>query len=112
MGRQAPSDNDTDQQGRFPGNGNGQSIDERLPMKNEKERRLAKTVAAGLEGFLKLHPRATWDFAAGPALHHAVLDQLDASVRRRMLRAELKELARAAPAELLTHFPIATRTTS
>jgi hypothetical protein len=77
-GNERYTERDTDQAGRFgarfgPGGG---SIDERLPMQNEHERRLAADLAARLGRFLEQHDGATWDYAAGPALHHAVLDRL------------------------------------
>jgi len=73
--------NDTSPQGRFPGYGAGgqgarhagQSIDERLPMKEEARARSAKQLAEQVDRFLTGHPEATWDFAAAPEIHRAVL---------------------------------------
>ncbi len=100
------TDRDADQAGRFgarvgPGGG---SIDERLPMQNEHERRLVADLAERLRGFLEKHARATWDYAAGPALHHAVLDRLPPAVLERLIAAVPKELVHQTPAELEAHF--------
>jgi hypothetical protein len=97
------TDRDTDQAGRFPGavgRGGGGSIDERLPMQAEQERRLAADLAEHLERFLRAHPEATWDFAAGPGLHHAVLDNLSPPVRVRLGVAVVKELIHQTPVQL------------
>jgi hypothetical protein len=107
-GLQHYSDDDSDQAGRFgqrqrPGPGGG-SIDERLPMKNEQKARLAKKLAEHLQHFLNAHENATWDYAAGPALHGAVLDRLSPDVRSRLDRALPKELVGQTPAELRAHF--------
>lgn len=105
-GRKHYTDRDSDQAGRFgtrvgPA---GASIDERLPMQNEHERRLAADLAARLGRFLQEHDHATWDYAAGPALHRAVLDRLPAAARSRLERALSKELVQPSPAELEAHF--------
>jgi hypothetical protein len=97
------TDRDTDQAGRFPGaqgRGGGGSIDERLPMQNEQERRLAADLAEHLERFLKDRPDATWDYAAGPGLHHAVLDNLSPGTRNRLGVAIVKELIHQTPIQL------------
>ena len=105
-GLQHYTDADSDQAGRFGARGGpaGASIDERLPMKNEQKHRLAKELAKHLQQFLQSHPHATWDYAAGPALHGAVLDRLSKDVRSRLDRALPKELVSHTPAELEAHF--------
>lgn len=109
-GKQGYTDRDTDQAGRFAGSGakgrkgGGGSIDERLPMKEEHERRLATELAEHLNRFLLAHPDATWDYAAGPALHRAVLDRLSAPSRSRLGIALVKELIHQSPAQLRAHF--------
>jgi hypothetical protein len=105
-GLQHYTDADTDQAGRFGARGGpaGASIDERLPMKNEQKHRLAKELAKHLQQFLETRPQATWDYAAGPALHGAVLDRLSGDVRSRLDRALAKELVSHTPAELEAHF--------
>lgn len=105
-GLQHYTDRDADQAGRFGARvgPSGGSIDERLPMRNEHERRLAADLADRLGRFLERHGHATWDYAAGPALHHAVLDRLASGVRARLDRALPKELVHQTPAELEAHF--------
>jgi hypothetical protein len=100
------TDRDTDQAGRFPGpqgRGGGGNIDERLPMQNEQERRLAEELADGLIRFFTEHYRSTWDFAAGPGLHQAVLDRLPEEIRNRVGLAVVKELPHQTPAQLRAH---------
>jgi hypothetical protein len=103
-GRQHYTGRDTDQAGRFSARGPGGSIDERLPMQEEHERRLAAELAGHVAQFLAAHADAEWDYAAGPALHHAVLDRLPADVRARLAVALAKELVHQSPAELRIHF--------
>jgi hypothetical protein len=109
-GQRHYTDRDTDQAGRFAGGGGrgrqggGASIDERLPMRNEHERRLATELAGHLGRFLQEHGDATWDYAAGPAVHNAVLDRLPPAVRARLGLAIVKELVHQTPAQLRAHF--------
>lgn len=119
-GREAYTDRDTDMAGRFQsskhqgaapgapgGNGvgrTGMSIDERLPMKNEANRRRAEQLAQEVEHFLASRPGASWDFAAGPELHRAVLERLSPPVRQRLRRAVAKDLVNQATSELRAQF--------
>jgi hypothetical protein len=105
-GRRHYTDRDSDQAGRFGARIGpaGASIDERLPMQNEHERGLAADLAERLGRFLMEHDHATWDYAAGPALHRAVLDRLPPAARARLERALAKELVHQSPAELEAHF--------
>lgn len=103
------TDNDTDQAGRFPGPGSrgmspGGSIDERLPMQEEHQRRLAKEAAKHIAVFLNEHPRAHWKFAAGPALHRPILDQLAPGLHARLEQAIVKDLMNLPLPELFEHF--------
>lgn len=109
QGHENYSDRDTSQQGRFPNSGlrggaPGQGIDERLPMQREQERRLVSVVAAALGGFLRQHPNATWDFAAGPSLHRAVLDALEPRLRTNLRKALVKDLGKQPLSSLRVHF--------
>lgn len=109
-GRRQYTDRDTDSAGRFPGaegRGGGGSIDERLPMQSEQERRLVADLANFLARFFTEHQRATWDYAAGPGIHQAVLDRLSAPVRERLGVAVVKELVHHTPAELRAAFGLA-----
>ena len=113
-GKENYTDRDTDQAGRFPGSkgtkGNmgtgvaGGSIDERLPMQEEHQRRIAAELSARVDAFLVSHPQARWDFAAGPGLHHAVLEALTPSVRQRLGQAIQKDVVKQPLPELRSHF--------
>ena len=101
---------DTDQAGRFPGSKGrpaGMSIDERLPMQEERERRIADQIALTIGTFFGGRAEATWHFAAGPMLHNAVLEQLSPAVRERLDRSVQKELANVPPTEIRGHFKLA-----
>jgi hypothetical protein len=122
-GRQAYTDRETDQAGRFgsskhqsagqgapgaPGGSttgrSGMSIDERLPMQREEARRRAKELAAEIDKFFGARPEATWDFAAGPELNGAVLEQISRPVRERIKRSVAKDLVNQRTDELRAHF--------
>lgn len=94
LGHEGYADRDSAPQGRFPHSPRrgGMSIDERLPMQQEQERRLIDLIGRTIAGFLRQHPAATWDFAAGAPLHRALLDQLAPDMRRRLRRLLPKEL--------------------
>lgn len=97
--------NDSDQAGRFSTMGQARgSIDERLPMQEEHQRRILADLAHFLDGFLSERPNARWDLAAGPALHHALLSTLKPPVRARLRQSVVKDLVHQSPAELRTHF--------
>ncbi len=115
--RASYADNDSDMAGRFqssqhqgaapgaPTARTGMSIDERLPMQREVERRQAEDVARAISAFLEGQPTATWDFAAGPSLHNVVLEQLSPQTRFRLRSAVVKDLVNQPIAELIGHFP-------
>lgn len=108
-GKESYAGRDTSQQGRFPnssrrGGAPGQGIDERLPMQQEQERRLVALIAAALTSFLRQHPQATWDFAAGPDLHNAVLETLEPGPRRNLRKVLAKDLSRQPLSSLRVHF--------
>lgn len=98
------TDNDTDMAGRFqssktqgaapgsPAVRQGMSIDERLPLQREAAKRNVELVAGAVDAFLAADPEATWDFAAGPALHNALLEKLSPKVRARLRRSLPKDL--------------------
>lgn len=80
------TDRDTDRAGRFPGaegKSGGMSIDERLPMKREEERRTVRLIARELESFFATRPQATWDLAVAPTLYNAIAQTLSSGTRRR-----------------------------
>jgi len=122
-GKKSYTSNDSDQAGRFQssrhqsgapgapggamGGRTGMSIDERLPMKEEVERRNVRVIAEELETFLRNRPTATWDFAAPPALHNAVIEALSPETRGRMRKALAKDLSNQSSEEVRAHFETA-----
>lgn len=96
---------DTDQAGRFNSAGQTQgSIDERLPMQEEHQRRVVADLAHFLDSFLSERPNARWDLAAGPALHRPLLDALKPAVKARLRQSVTKDLVHQSPAELRAVF--------
>lgn len=107
---------DTDMAGRFQGarqQGNapgapiartGTSIDERLPMQREEHRRRIRDVAQALDSFFATRPGATWDFAAGPELHNAVLETVTPKTRAQLRRSVTKDLVHQPQTEFAAHF--------
>lgn len=97
----------SNQQSRGPGAPTarmGMSIDERLPMQREEQRRQIRNIAEAIDSFLRSRPQATWDFAAGPSVHNAVLDALTPPTRERLQQAVSKDLVNQPTRELATHF--------
>ncbi len=119
-GKHAYTDRNTDMAGRFqsskhpaaasgaPGGNQpgrtGMSIDERLPMKREEERRGVALLASELEQFLQRRPDASWDFAATPALYNPVVAELSEDTRRRLKRSLSKDLVNQNSEEVRAHF--------
>lgn len=112
-GRRSYVAEDSDQAGQFPGSRGprftqatsaGGANDERLPMQEERDRKLERDWSAQIEDFLGEHATSTWDFAAGPALHRAVLERLSPGARQRLRQALQKDLVNVTPADLRTHF--------
>jgi Protein required for attachment to host cells. len=115
-GRNGYTDNDTDRAGRFqsskhqgvasgaPSARTGMSIDERLPMQREAHRRAVVEIAGSIETFFLRHPDATWDFAAGPSTHNAILERLPAPLRQRLRTSRAKDLVNQPVGELRERF--------
>jgi hypothetical protein len=115
-GRSSYTYRDSDMAGRFqssnhPSRGagapqarTGMSIDERLPMQEEEERRETRDLVQIITSFLEQHDQATWDFAAGPAIHQPVVELLPPPVRTRLRQAIAKDLVNQPTEELLSHF--------
>jgi hypothetical protein len=80
------------------------SIDERLPLQRESDRRRIDDVAQAIDSFLMAQPNATWDFAAGPSAHNAILDQLAPQTRARLRNSVSKDLVNQPLTELRGHF--------
>lgn len=107
---------DSDMAGRFQGSKHqqaapgaptartGMSIDERLPLQREVERRQLQDVARAINAFLEGDPLATWDFAADPSVHNEILDDLGPQARFRLRNSVPKDLVKQPTAELLHHF--------
>ena len=114
--RMSYADSDSDMAGRFqsskhqqaapgaPTARTGMSIDERLPMQREVERRQSDDVARAINAFLEGDPMATWDFAADPSVHNDILDHLGPQTRFRLRRTVAKDLVKQPTSELLNHF--------
>jgi hypothetical protein len=81
----------------------GMSIDERLPMQREEEKRRARDVAAEIDTFFATRPDATWDFAGAPAFQQTVVDQVSPRVRERLRRTLAKNLVNQPTDELRAH---------
>jgi len=116
-GRQSYVENESDVAGRFQGSKQqgagpgapvarmGMSIDERLPLQREEERKRILDVSSRIEQFLKAASTdATWDFAAPPSVHNAVLDALSPQVRARLQKQMTKDLVNQPVSQLLSHF--------
>lgn len=106
-GMKSYSSNDSDQAGRFPGSKGrpaGMSIDERLPMRTERDAKLADQMAERINRFFEAHPNATWDYSAGPALHKDVLERVNPGFRQRLSRTLTKDLVNQPANDLRTHF--------
>lgn len=113
QGRSSYTENDTDfagrfqsskQQGRGPGVPTarmGMSVDERLPMQREVERRNIGDIAEAIDGFLQGQIDATWDFAAPPSAHNSIVDALSPETRRRLQKSISKDLVHQPTAQLL-----------
>lgn len=82
----------------------GMSIDERLPMQREEQRRRIRDVAESIDAFLAGRPNATWDFAAGPELHNAVLETVAPNSRRQLRQSVAKDLVHQPQTEFRAHF--------
>jgi hypothetical protein len=117
LGKTSYTQRETDVAGRFPGAksqggsgapGNvgrtGMSVDERLPMQREEERRRVKDIVDRLEEFFRSHAEATWELAAGPELITRVKDGVSAGVRDRLRRTIAKDLVNQNADEVRAHF--------
>ncbi|HWA87957.1 MAG TPA: host attachment protein [Opitutus sp.] len=113
-GRANYSAHDTDMAGRFPGSGadgrdGGMSIDERLPMKREEERRGVRLIASELDRFFATRREATWDLAIAPSLYNAIVQALSPATRLRLQRVLSKDLVNQTTDDVQSHFATAGR---
>jgi len=84
----------------------GMSIDERLPMQREEDRREIKDLVKQIESFFLKRPGATWDFAATPSAYNAVLRCLHPALKSRIRRSLPKDLVHQPVSELIGHFEL------
>ncbi|PTX97809.1 host attachment protein [Opitutus sp. ER46] len=118
-GRQSYNARDTAMAGRFQGSKHqaaatgapgaavartGMSIDERLPMQREENRRRVRDVAAEIEAFFASRGGATWDFAGAPEFRSAVVEQLSPKVRTQLRRTISKDLVNQPAEDVRAHF--------
>lgn len=81
----------------------GMSIDERLPMQREEDRRRARNVAQEIETFFAARPGATYDLAAASGLSPAITALLSSGVGTRLRRTIPKDLVNQPAEDLRAH---------
>jgi len=97
----------TDTAGRFPiSDGTGLSLAQGESMKGELElqRRLMKLIASQMENVLNTERPEYWHFAAAPAIHQALLNELPDDLRLRAVRNVQADLTKTPAPELLARF--------
>ena len=96
----------SDSAGRFPSSKGmaGMSIDERLPMLEEREHRMVRQIATEVSHFIGSRPGASWIFAAAIPLHRAVLEQIDEGAKQRLRGVMGKDLIKWPLTQLRSHF--------
>lgn len=116
LGHKAYTDTDSDMAGRFQGSKHqgaapgsptarqGMSIDERLPMQREIDKRRNEDVGEHITAILTANPDATWDFAAPAELHKLLLETIPAPVRSRLQKVVPRDLVNQPLATLYAHF--------
>ena len=73
-------------------------------MQREKERRMHRDLIETIDSFIQARPDATWDFAAGPDTHNAVIEGLSPRTRERVKRALSKNLVNQPVEQLRSAF--------
>ena len=73
-------------------------------MQREAHRRAVSEIAGAIDSFLELRPESSWDFAAGPSMHNAVLERLPSSIRSRLRSSLAKDLVKQPLSELRERF--------
>ena len=97
----------TDQAGAFPsGAGPGQmnSIAERTGIDIENDRRIVKQLADSIVDVVQREGNGGWSFAAPASIHSAVVEQLPAEIRDRIVEHVKSDLVKIEPAKLAGHF--------
>ena len=108
-GEHSYADSQSDLSGRFSAGksrSSGLSLDEHVPVADEREREIVEQLAERITVFLEKHPNSTWDFAAGSGLRSHVIDALPDSVRLRLDQVISKDLVNVPPVELRQHFAL------
>lgn len=103
------SDSESDIGGRFPGSKSRTgipSIDENLPITDERDHDIAEQLVDRITDFLEKHPNSTWDFAASSVLRSLVVNALPDPVRLRLDQVISKDLVNVPPVELRQHFAL------
>lgn len=111
-GKSSYTDQESSMSGRFPGSKGtvagagvtGMSIDERLPLKAEHNRRLMSQLAGQINAFLLTRPAAVWKFAAPAEIEKDILALIDDEVKRRLTSTLAKDLVNVPADELIKHF--------
>jgi hypothetical protein len=98
----------TDLAGRFPvrdgaGQHHGASIAERK-LETEKDRRIYKQLADEIVKIIEGSGKDGWSFAAPAEIHSAVVEQLPAAARNRIVEHVKSDLVKVKPAELVGYF--------
>ncbi len=98
----------TDQAGGFPAaDGSGRhmnSIAERQGIETENDRRIFKQLADNIVEVVQREGKDGWSFAAPASIHSAVVDQLPAEIRDRIVEHVKSDLVKIEPAKLAGHF--------
>jgi hypothetical protein len=97
----------TDQAGAFPsGSAPGQinSIAERAGIETENDRRIVKQLADSIADVVQREGKDGWSFAAPASIHSAVVEQLPAEIRNRIVEHVKSDLVKIEPAKLPGHF--------
>lgn len=102
-------DSESDMASRYPvskGRTSGMSMDERLPLADERDHEVIGQLAQRITAFLEKHPNSTWDFAAGSGLRSHVIDALPDAIRLRLDQVISKDLVNVPPIEIRQHFAL------
>ena len=97
----------TDQAGAFPSGsapGQGTSIAERTGIETENDRRIVKQLADSIAEVVEREAKDGWSFAAPASIHSAVVEQLPAAVRDRIVEHVKSDLVKIELAKLPAHF--------
>jgi len=97
----------TDQAGAFPSGpapGQGTSIAERTGIETENDRRIVKQLADSIVEVVQREGKDGWSFAAPASIHSAVVEQLPANVRDKIVEHVKSDLVKIEPAKLPGHF--------